>query len=113
MSDFKQKVLGSEQNPRPRGPHRRDNCLSVQPSLRLDSSRDLTSPEVLCLNLTIGRAEQLCFQGMPSQWLKQMLPQAIPSLTRLPDSFHSHLVPSPDPFSSGHFLCAHLSVCDC
>lgn len=52
-SDFKQKVLGSEQNLRPRGPHSRDNCLFVRPSLRQDSSRDLTSPEVLCLNLTI------------------------------------------------------------
>lgn len=41
MSDFKQKVLGLEQNLRPRGHHGRDNCLSVQPSLRQDSSSSL------------------------------------------------------------------------
>lgn len=41
MSDFKQEVLGLEPNLRPRGPHGRDNCLSVQTSLRQDSSSNL------------------------------------------------------------------------
>lgn len=41
MSDFKQEVLGLEPNLRPRGPHGRDNCLSVQSSPKQDSSSSL------------------------------------------------------------------------